>query len=381
MPRRVGPPPASTQQDWSFGQRCNSLSNVKPSAGKADPGSATADLAGALHEVSNSLTVVLGWLIAAGEKLDKCEAREAIEIALAHARLGHSVARRAIGADVQGVTVARSALSIARDAVLGVSREAHAAGVRVQLSDRIEDDLVLAAAPITQQILINLLLNAIHFAPPRSEIVLAVTGTLSVVSFRVIDQGPGIAAERAESLFEAPVSTRPGGAGIGLRHAHSLAVEHGGTLRLARTSAAGTEFELLWPITDAPSSALRAAPPQALDGLRVLLLEDDPAVQSLIDLGLTNRGAAVAVASSARDITSLIVAGVFDVALVDLSPLGDNPGAVLALLSERHPGMPVVVISGSVAPDVQAPNIAAWVRKPFEVGELVQTLLRLRATG
>lgn len=370
-----------THQDWRFGRRCNSLSRVNRSAREAAVASAPADLAGALHEVSNSLTVVLGWLAAAQENLDKGPAREAVEIALAHARLGHSVARRAIGAAVEDGAITRSALSVARDAILGVSREAHRADVHVDLSDRIENDLLLPAAPVVQQILINLFLNAIHFAPAKSSVVLSVHGTPSTASFRVIDRGPGIAAERAESLFDAPVSTRPGGAGIGLRHAHSLAASHGGTLRLVRTSSDGTEFELLWPITEAPSSALRTSPPQALEGLRVLLLEDDPAVQSLIEFGLTARGAAVAIVSSARDVISLILTGVFDVALVDLSPLGEQPGATLALLAERHPGMPVVVISGSVAPDVQSPNIAAWVRKPFEVGELVQTLLRLRAPG
>lgn len=353
---------------------------MKGSAGEAAEASAPADLAGALHEVSNSLTVVLGWLTAAQERLDKGPAREAIEIALAHARLGHSVARQAIGAAVEdGASVTRSALSVARDAMLGVSREAQGAEITVDLSDRIENDLLLSAAPVVQQILINLLLNAIHFAPAQSSVVLSVQGTASAATFRVIDRGPGIAEERAESLFDAPISTRPGGAGIGLRHAHALAASHGGTLRLARTSPAGTEFELLWPITEAPSSALRTAPPQALEGLRVLLLEDDPAVQSLIEFGLSTRGAAVAVVSSAREVNSLILTGVFDVALVDLSPLGDNPEATLGLLADRHPAMPVVVISGSVAPDVQSPNIAAWVRKPFEVGELVQTLLRLRS--
>ncbi|HEX7669660.1 MAG TPA: sensor histidine kinase, partial [Polyangiaceae bacterium] len=90
------------------------------------------------------------------------------------------------------------------------------------------------------------------------------------------------------------------------------------------------------------------------------------------------RGATVATASTREELTTMIGKGVFDVALLDLSPLGKTPATVLALLQSRCPDLRVVVISGSVAPDVDAPNIAAWVRKPFEVRELVDALARIR---
>src|SRR3954454_9465055 len=97
---------------------CNSVSVVKPlgmepASPAEDPG---ADLAGALHEVSNSLTVVLGWLDHAKHRTPAGEARQAIEVALSHARLGHTIARRAIGAEVAEGNVTRSAVSVARDA-------------------------------------------------------------------------------------------------------------------------------------------------------------------------------------------------------------------------------------------------------------------------
>jgi len=69
----------------------------------------------ALHEVSNSLTVVLGWLDRAKSQMPHGEAHAAIDVALSHARLGHSIARRAIGAEVQEGNVTRSALSVARE--------------------------------------------------------------------------------------------------------------------------------------------------------------------------------------------------------------------------------------------------------------------------
>jgi CheY-like chemotaxis protein len=333
------------------------------------------DLAGALHEVSNTLTVVLGWLDAAKSQMPSGAAHEAIDVALSHARLGHTIARRAIGAEVESAAITRSGLSVARDSRLGVVQEAARRGVRVDVEDHAAHDLLVSAAPVAQQILINLLLNAVHFTPAGGTVVLAVEVLDDVMRFRVIDAGPGIETERIPGLFQSPDSTRPGGAGIGLRHAFALADAHGGRLTLARSDATGSEFALDWPVGDAPSRTYRSVPPQALDGVRVLLLEDEPAVQSLIEIGLSARGAIVGSASTWDDLQSMLQRGVFDVALLDLSPLGKNPAAGIALIERTQPGLPIVVISGSVAPNVDAPSIAAWVRKPFEVGEIVQALV------
>jgi CheY-like chemotaxis protein len=85
----------------------------------------------------------------------------------------------------------------------------------------------------------------------------------------------------------------------------------------------------------------------------------------------------VATASTIHELAAIIRRGVFDVALLDLSPLGKNPAATLAYLEQCQRGLPVVIISGSVAPEVDAPSITSWVRKPFEIGELVQALAAL----
>jgi CheY-like chemotaxis protein len=354
---------------------------VKPAAVVSAPDSsetARTDLAGALHEVSNSLTVVLGWLDAAKNQIAPGTARDALEVALAHARLGHAIARRAIGAEIEDESsVTRSAMSVAHEAVLGVKQEADRKQVEVIVKDRAANDLLIGNSSVVQQILVNLLLNAVQFSPRAGAVVLSMHGE-TAMSFRVADSGPGIAPERLETLFSSPDSTRPGGAGIGLRHAHALAATCGGVLSLARTDASGSEFELLWPIAETPSRAHRTSPLQSLDGLRVLLLEDDPAVRTLVDLGLTARGAEVATASTLPELTALVQRGVFDVAMLDLSPLGAEPDKALQLIQNRQRGLPVVIISGSVAPDVGSPSVAGWVRKPFEVGELVEALVKVR---
>jgi GNAT superfamily N-acetyltransferase len=119
------------------------------------------DLAAALHEVSNALTVVLGWLDGARSGLPSGSEREAVEIALAHARLGYRIARRAIGADVSDVERDRIAAEVARDAVLAVTPEARRSGVGVRLIDRARGNELVGDAPSVLQIVLNLLLNAL----------------------------------------------------------------------------------------------------------------------------------------------------------------------------------------------------------------------------
>src|SRR5690606_23615616 len=134
------------------------------------------------------------------------------EIALAHARIGYRIARRAIGADVSDVERERSAGSVARDAVLAVTPEARRRGLAVRLLDRSRGSELVADAPSVLQILLNLLLNALAFSPSGGTVTLTVVRDKDTVCFEVSDEGPGIAPDRAENLFSGPDSTRRGGA-------------------------------------------------------------------------------------------------------------------------------------------------------------------------
>ena len=83
------------------------------------------DLAGALHEVSNALTVVLGWLECAQEDLGTNDVvKRAVDIAMSHAKLGRRLARRAIGDDSDTLAEEADLETLVRDVVTGVEREA-----------------------------------------------------------------------------------------------------------------------------------------------------------------------------------------------------------------------------------------------------------------
>ncbi len=350
----------------------------------AGPGDERAqDLAGALHEVSNALTVVLGWLDVARAKLPQGPGREALEVARTHARLGYGIARQAIGAEVPESGSGQGTLrATARTAITGVTPEAQRRGVEILLEADSAGHGLISDVGVALQILTNLLLNALAFTPRGSRVTLSIREDAQHAVFSVSDEGPGIPEERARCIFEGPVSTRRGGAGVGLRHSHGLAELHGGSLCVAAGIGRGACFELRWPISEARSSARpQAAVTTNVRGARVLVVEDDAAVRSLIELALEARGAGTVLVGNQRELDQAMHAARFDIALVDLSPIAADAGAALARLRAANPGISIILISGvaSGVPVELERDVSAWVRKPFEMGEVLDVMGRLLA--
>jgi CheY-like chemotaxis protein len=227
------------------------------------------------------------------------------------------------------------------------------------------------------QILTNLLLNAIALSPRGAAVAVDghVTGASAILG--VADEGPGVDLSRRSNLLRAGATTRAGGAGIGLRHAASLAEASAGALALVE-SPRGARFELTWPCQ--PPGA-RAAPLErpravALEGARVLVVEDDLAVIELLDAALGARGAVVVSARSSSELYAALGTGAFTAALVDLSPIAADHRGALRRLREANPRARIVVISGSakdLAPILREANLT-WVRKPFEIAEVLKAL-------
>jgi CheY-like chemotaxis protein len=338
------------------------------------------DLTGALHEVSNALTVVLGWLECARDEMPPSDiAKKAVEIAMFHAKLGRRLARKAIGDDSEQLEDEADLDSVVHDVCIGVEREALRR--RVGLVIKAEDSTrakKIRGAPRLYQVLTNLLLNAISMSPQGSTVTLESFATNTDAHLAVVDAGPGVEPSRRASIFVSGNSSRSGGAGVGLRHAYALAKSQGGKLSLGQ-SERGARFEIVWPIVSLrpPMARISSIPGVSLDGVRVLLLEDDDAVIGLLSTALSMRGAQVIAARTPGEFTAVTQQQQFDAALIDLSPIQHDVGGALNHLSTCCPRARVVVISGSAAevPPSALNMMCAWVRKPFEVGEIL-TILR-----
>jgi CheY-like chemotaxis protein len=337
----------------------------------------------ALHEVSNALTVVLGWLEMAQQTDSMEEVREAVSVALEHARRGRVMARRSIGAEADSAHEARSASALVSFALTSVGPQAKARSVQLSRDLGEGTDVRVEADSQVLQILTNLLLNAISFSAEGGEVNLSVKRDDAGVSFRVRDHGPGVRSDVASGLFTQKNSTRPGGAGIGLPVSRQIARENGGELRLLPDlDGRGACFELHWPA--APFGAVPSIYPDglrlALEGKRVLVIEDDISICSLVELSLEAHGAQVLTITDTAQVDEVLRnRPLFDVVLLDLSPVRHRLMEILARLSHLSPTAPVILMSGEPTgvPSEAQGRFAAWVRKPFDISQLMETMARL----
>ncbi|HVH43946.1 MAG TPA: ATP-binding protein [Labilithrix sp.] len=348
----------------------------RPEHGK--PSAATdphRDLAGVLHDVSNVLTVLLGWVSEARAPSAAPETQAyALTIVEQRARMARDLARHAIGAprfDEQ-----RAIGPVARDVVDALRLAASEVGTAVVMSGE-DTTATVAGALDVSQVLTNLVMNALAHAPRGSEITVDVAAEDECVSIVVSDQGPGVPADHSERIFLGQ-SLRPGGTGVGLRHSREVARASGGDVELLpAVRSGGARFRLSWPRVDAvprpPVSTPRA---RELAGLRVLVLEDDPAVTQLLETALEARGADVIVATTSAELSAAIAGATYQAALLDLSPIAEDAGQAIARLQKSSPGIDLVLITGSAdrLPDDVPAEALKLVRKPFELAEVLAAL-------
>lgn len=346
----------------------------------APPGDPHQDVTGALHDVSNALTVLLGWVGEAragrmsGEQLD-----HALVIIEHRARAARDLARRAIGAHAPVEDVDEPLDTIVADAVEALFVEAQRAEVTLAVTRRWPGARVPFAADLSQ-VLTNLLLNAVEWAPPGSSVTIEPLVDLSGTSVVVKDQGPGVAAGQAGRIFEG-TSTREGGAGVGLKYARNIARAAGGDLELVTgRTGPGAQFRLRWPRAELPPAPLSAPRAAVLAGVRILVVEDDVDVATLLESALGARGAQVVVARSAEELAEHALEE-HDAALVDLSPIAHDVSGAVKVLRRGSPNAVLVFISGSVIglPDELEGESIRWVRKPFEVAEIVAAIVGRRS--
>jgi CheY-like chemotaxis protein/two-component sensor histidine kinase len=334
------------------------------------------DLAGVLHDVSNALTVLLGWVSEARSPSSTPEAvAYALTIIEQRARIARDLTRHAIGSprfDEQ-----REIGAIVEEVAQALRVEAQKAGVHLVVSGLVSNAKLGGALDVSQ-VLTNLVLNALAHAPQGTTVEVVVSADHERCVIVVADEGPGVSADRRDRVFRGE-SLRPGGAGVGLRHSRALARAWGGEVELEESPARGARFRVVWPRADAmprpPTSNLRV---QDLLGQRLLIVEDDALVTQLLQTALEARGANVTLATKSAEVTAALAHGPYDAVLVDLSPLGGDPAGAIAQIRATSPNAQLVLVTGQAdalpaAIDTSAVHL---VRKPFEITEVLAVLRR-----
>lgn len=210
------------------------------------------------HELRNALTAVHGWTEMALRTPPAVEAHEALGEVLEASEDAMTLVNDLL--DLARLEEDRLRVTAQRVNPIELIRRAAARarpqgdGAAVSIATRAERRLppIMTDAGRVEQILHNLLMNAIRHAPDGSEVTLAATRERDEVRFSVVDQGPGVAAADVERIFDVYETRRSDGpsVGLGLAVSRRLATLLGGSLFAVHQPDGGGCFELRLPISD-----------------------------------------------------------------------------------------------------------------------------------
>jgi signal transduction histidine kinase/ActR/RegA family two-component response regulator len=261
-----------------------------------------------------------------------------------------------------------------------------------------------------RQVLVNLVGNAVKFTTRGSVRIEADaardTEGRCVLRVAVVDTGPGIRESERERIFQAfqqgddsPMRAHPG-TGLGLPISSDLVGLMGGRIELSSVPGAGSRFTVLVP--EAPESAIDRRHPTPssndveavdfdLDGVRVLVAEDNALNASLVKLMLEREGCAVVCVGSGTEALEWMRTDGWDVVLMDCQMPGlDGYSATrqwrLFEQAERRPRLPIVALTAHAMADDRRRCIEAgmddYLTKPLKRDALCLALVRhaLRTT-
>jgi len=291
------------------------------------------------------------------------------------------------------VTLARTAVDLpglVRNIVQAVGPELAAKGQT--LDPELVESLSVMADPVRiEQIVWNLVTNAIKFTPERGAIRMSLAVEGDMARLTVSDSGIGLAADSLAGVFDmfrqvdmAP-SRKNTGLGIGLALVKQLAELHGGRVEATSQGAGlGSQFHVWLPLgsTERPSPVAERRQRQGLDRLRILLVDDDvQLLQAFGDL-LELEGAEVVVARTAPAAIEAVRGADFDVVISDIAmPEHDGywlAGQLRAL--ERGRDIPLVAVSGMAREADQQKALEAGfdahAGKPLELSALKAVIER-----
>jgi signal transduction histidine kinase/ActR/RegA family two-component response regulator len=359
------------------------------------------------HELRTPLTAILGWahMLRSGQ-ISKDSASKALETIERSARAQGQLIDDLL--DVSRIITGKLRIdvrpidpnSFMEGAIEAVRPAAEAKGVRVQ---KIMDTGAVSVAgdPVRlQQVIWNLLSNAIKFTPRGGRVQVRLERVNSHVEISVSDTGAGIEKEFLPHVFDRfrqadqRTTRQHGGMGLGLSIVRHLVELHGGTVRAESAGLGeGSTFTVLLPVApvyqgDVASSRVHPAArdelplyecPDRLDGLRILVVDDEPDARELLKVGLSHCGAEVTVVSSAAKALEAIAEAPPDLLISDIG-MPEMDGYELmrnvrGLPPDKGGKVPAIALTAYARTEDRLHALRAGyqmhVPKPVELAELV----------
>lgn len=197
----------------------------------------------------------------------------------------------------------------------------------------------------------------------------------------ISDTGPGIPADALPHVFEPFFTTRAGGTGLGLATCYGIVKQSRGHLTVYSEVGHGTTFKVYLPCVDAPlvTQPHRSPPVTASRGERVLLVEDEAPVRSVVERTLRKHAYRVTSAITAEEALEIAeTEPPFDLLVSDIVLPGMGGRALSEKLAQKMPKLRVLFISGYtqdaiVHGGVLEPGLY-FLQKPFLPSDLLQAV-------
>jgi PAS domain S-box-containing protein len=364
------------------------------------------------HELRTPLNAILGWAhMLRDPQLPADRRQSAVETILRNAQSQEQLISDIL--DVQRIMAGKIRLTlrsvdlsnVVRAAAETVQPSADAKGVRLQLLLDLDVPLVTGDPDRLQQVVWNLLTNAIKFAPKGGRVQVRLLKKENDCELVVEDNGPGIDAEFIPYVFErfrqadSSTTRTHKGLGLGLAIVRSLVEMHGGVIAAGNTTAPGATgavFTIRLPkqsaqLASAEAIVDRAAPwngdAPALDGIHVLIVEDDKDARELLTTILQRRNANVTVASSVEEGVAAFEARRPDVVVSDIEMPHEDGYSFIRRIRARSASeggdVPAAALTAYASPSDRMKVLGAGfnihVAKPVQPDELAMVVASLAA--
>jgi PAS domain S-box-containing protein len=366
------------------------------------------------HELRTPLNAILGWSqILRNKRVDEAAMNRALETIERNARSQAQLIDDLL--DISRIITGKIRLNVQTVELLPVIEaamdtvrpSADAKNIRLQSVLDPAGGPVLGDSERLQQIVWNLLSNAIKFTSKQGRVQVCLQRINSHVEIVVADTGQGISAEFLPYVFErfrqadSSITRSFGGLGLGLAIVRQLVELHGGTVHAESPGEGqGSTFTVKLPLIAVGLTAIepeRVHPAVGgsvpfdcsprLDGLRILIVDDDADIRDLLTYTLEVCGAEVMAAASADEAIAVLTASStpMDILISDIGMPDEDGYALLrrvrALEPEHKGGIPAIALTAYArTQDRRAALLAGFqshVAKPVEPAELIAVIANL----
>ncbi|HEY6118652.1 MAG TPA: ATP-binding protein [Pyrinomonadaceae bacterium] len=345
---------------------------------------------GVAHNVNNTLTGILGRAQLLMRTQDAEKISSGIEMIIKSAEDGAQIirriqdfARRQPSREFQTVSVAE----LMKD-VCEMSRprwEARENGPQIRVALFADCTSSVMGDPVElREVLVNMIYNAIDAMPGGGEIRMSAQDLEGRVVLSITDNGTGMSQEVKSRLFD-PFFTTKGRAGTGMGLAVSFGIirRHNGAIEVESEPGRGTTFRISLPIASAGPASITTSffnldSPTSADTVRVMVVDDEPAVRDVLREALEAEGCEVLVADSGEKALSIydMRKGNLDVIFTDIG-MPEMSGWELAReIRKRSETIPLAIVSGwadAIGRDERQAIKADWVvSKPFDIAAIAE---------